>query len=213
MLKGLLLKDLLILKRGILIGLAMLIFYGVLGKEFNDASFLAGYFLLFFTLISISSYAYDEQARWTPYALTITMSRSKLVQSKYLLSLIMVIMGFLCSLIITIPQLISKSGTFVLTISPIIWGSLYISLLINFLIIPILFKLGSENSRMIIFALCAIPTIITILLGKNNMLPTLSKDLIETITRFLPYIGVISIVFFGFLSYYISLKIVNKKDF
>jgi ABC-2 type transport system permease protein len=213
MLRGLLLKDLLILKRGILIGLAMFIFYGILGKEFNDASFLAGYFILFFTLISISSYAYDEQAKWTPYALTITMNRTKLVQSKYLLSLIMVIMGFLCSLLITIPQLISKPGTFVLTISPIIWGALYISLLINFILIPIIFKLGSENSRMIMLAICIIPSIIVFLLGKKNLLPTLSKEQIETIIKIAPYIGVISIVLFGVLSYYISLKIVKKKDF
>lgn len=213
MLRGLLLKDLLILKKAFLIAFAMLLFYGILGMDFNDASFLGGYFLLFFSLLTLSSYAYDEQARWTPYALTITMNRTKLVQSKYLLSFIMVALGFFSSILIALPQLISKSDTFVLKISPITWGSLYVSLLFNFILLPIIFKLGSENSRMIIFALCAIPTIAIVLLGKNNLLPSISKEMLEKITKILPYIGVVTAVLFGFLSYYISLKIVKKKDF
>lgn len=213
MLRGLLIKDLLILKKAFLIGLVMIIFYGILGIESDDASYLGGYFLLFFSIFTISSFGFDEQAKWTPYALTITMNRAKLVQSKYLLALIMIVLGFLCSILITIPQLAIKSGTFGITISPVTWAALYISLLFNFILLPVLFKLGSENSRMIILALCALPTIVIILLGKNNLLPSISKEMIETIIRYLPYIGVISIILFGLLSYFISLKIVKKKDF
>lgn len=213
MLRGLLLKDLLILKKGLLIGGTILVFYSILGIYGEEASSFSAYFLLFFSLISISSYAYDEQARWVPYALTTTINRTKLVQSKYLLAFFMIGLGFLCSFLLSLPYQIVQSNTFVLTISPITWSFLYVSILFNLILLPILFKLGSENSRIIIFALCALPTILLVILDKYNFLPDMNQATIESIIRYLPYIGVISILILGLLSYSISLKIVKKKDF
>lgn len=212
MLKGLLLKDLFILKKSLLFGLAFLVFYGVIGMSSNDISFISTYFVIFFTLISVSSYALDEQARWMPYALT-TTNRTKLVQSKYLLAFIMVIFGFICSYALTLLQQATQSGTLVLTISPTAWARIYVSLLFNFIILPILFKLGSENSRIIMFAIVALPTILIAILSKNNSLPSINQASLESLIRYLPYIGVISVLLIGFFSYFISLKIVEKKDF
>lgn len=213
MLRGLLLKDLLILKKGLLMGGTILVFYSILGIYGEEASSFSAYFLLFFSLISISSYAYDEQARWVPYALTTTINRTKLVQSKYLLAFFMIGLGFLCSFLLSLPYQIVQSNTFVLTISPITWGFLYVSILFNLILLPILFKLGSENSRIIIFALCALPIILLVILDKYNFLPDMNQATIESIIRYLPYIGVITILILGLLSYSISLKIVKKKDF
>lgn len=213
MLRGLLLKDLLILKKGLLMGGTILVFYSILGIYGEGASSFSAYFLLFFSLISISSYAYDEQARWVPYALTTTINRTKLVQSKYLLAFFMIGLGFLCSFLLSLPYQIVQSSKFVLTISPITWGFLYVSILFNLILLPILFKLGSENSRIIIFALCALPTILLVILDKYNFLPVINQATIESITKYLPYIGVISILILGLLSYSISLRIVQKKDF
>lgn len=212
MLRGLLLKDLLILKKGLLFGLVFLVFYGVIGMSSGDVSFFSTYFVIFFTLIGVSSYALDEQAKWMPYALT-TTNRTKLVQSKYLLSFIMVILGFICSFVLTLLQQVTQSGILVLRIPPITWGGLYVSLLFNFILIPIVFKLGSENSRLIMFALLALPTILIFILSKNNSLPTIDQATVESVIRYLPYIGVITILIFGFLSYFVTLKIVKKKDF
>lgn len=212
MLRGLLLKDLVILKKGLLLGISMLVFYGVLGMSSGDVSFMSSYFLLFFSIISVSSYSLDEQARWMPYALT-TTNRTKLVQSKYLLTFIMIFLGFICSFVLTLLPQITQSTTLVLTISPITWGAVYVGLLFNFILLPIVFKLGTENSRIIMFALMALPTILIVILSKNNSLPTIDQTTLVSLIRYLPYVGVISILLFGFLSYSISLKIVKKKDF
>lgn len=213
MLRGLLLKDLLILKKGLLMGGTILVFYSILGIYGDETSSFSAFFLLYFSLISITSYAYDEQARWVPYALTTTINRTKLVQSKYLLAFFMIGLGFLCSFLLSLPYQIVQSSKFVLTISPITWGFLYVSILFNLILLPILFKLGSENSRIIIFALCALPTILLVILDKYNFLPDMNQATIESIIRYLPYIGVISILILGLLSYSISLRIVQKKDF
>lgn len=213
MLRGLLLKDLLILKKGLLMGGTILVFYSILGIYGDETSSFSAFFLLYFSLISITSYAYDEQARWVPYALTTTINRTKLVQSKYLLAFFMIGLGFLCSFLLSLPYQIVQSNTFVLTISPITWGFLYVSILFNLILLPILFKLGSENSRIIIFALCALPTILLVILDKYNFLPDMNQATIESIIKYLPYIGVITILILGLLSYSISLRIVKKKDF
>lgn len=213
MLRGLLLKDLLILKKGLLMGGTILVFYSILGIYGDETSSFSAFFLLYFSLISITSYAYDEQARWVPYALTTTINRTKLVQSKYLLAFFMIGLGFLCSFLLSLPYQIVQSNTFVLTISPITWGFLYVSILFNLILLPILFKLGSENSRIIIFALCALPTILLVILDKYNFLPDSNQATIESIIKYLPYIGVITILILGLLSYSISLRIVKKKDF
>ncbi len=213
MLRGLLLKDLLILKKGLLMGGTILVFYSILGIYGDETSSFSAFFLLYFSLISITSYAYDEQARWVPYALTTTINRTKLVQSKYLLAFFMIGLGFLCSFLLSLPYQIVQPNTFVLTISPITWGFLYVSILFNLILLPILFKLGSENSRIIIFALCALPTILLVILDKYNFLPDMNQANIESLIKYLPYIGVITILILGLLSYSISLKIVKKKDF
>lgn len=213
MLRGLLLKDLLILKKGLLMGGTILVFYSILGIYGEETSSFSAFFLLCFSLISITSYAYDEQARWVPYALTTTINRTKLVQSKYLLAFFIIGLGFLCSFLLSLPYQIVQSNTFVLTISPITWGFLYVSILFNLILLPILFKLGSENSRIIIFALCALPTILLVILDKYNFLPDMNQANIESLIKYIPYIGVITILILGLLSYSISLKIVKKKDF
>lgn len=213
MLRGLLLKDLLILKKGLLMGGTILVFYSILGIYSEETSPFSAYFLLCFSLISITTYAYDEQARWVPYALTTTINRTKLVQSKYLLAFFMIGLGFLCSFLLSLPYQIVQSSKFVLTISPITWGFLYVCILFNLILLPILFKLGSENSRIIIFALCALPTILVVILDKYNLLPDINQANIESLIKYLPYIGVITILILGLLSYSISLKIVQKKDF
>lgn len=213
MLRGLLIKDLLILKKALLMGCVILGFYSILGVYGDDVSSFSAFLLLFFGLISTTSYAYDEQARWAPYALATTINRTKLVQSKYLLSFIMITLGFLYTFILTLIHQIIHSSEFVLTISPVTWGALYVSLLFNFILLPILFKLGSENGRIIIFALCALPTVLIVILDKYNLLPDINQSTIESITKYLPYIGVISILIFWSLSYTICLGIVKKKDY
>ena len=125
----------------------------------------------------------------------------------------MIGLGFLCSFLLSLPYQIVQSSKFVLTISPITWGFLYASILFNLILLPILFKLGSENSRIIIFALFGLPTILLVILDKYNFLPVINQATIATIIKYLPYIGVISILIIGLLSYSISLRIVQKKDF
>ena len=62
-------KDFLLLKKQLLYVLVLAVFYTVIAVSgFLSASILPGMVVLFATMLPITSFSYDEQARWGQYA-------------------------------------------------------------------------------------------------------------------------------------------------
>ncbi|WP_167958247.1 ABC-2 transporter permease [Anaerosporobacter faecicola] len=213
MLRGLFIKDLIVLKKSFIIALALLIFYSILGIGSGDLSFFATYFVVFFSIINISTFSFDEQSKWMSYVLTTSITRTKLVQSKYLNSFFFILGGMLCSTILSVVQHLTNPETPFTIFSSYSIGALAGGLLFNFIVLPIIFKLGSENSRMIMLAVLGIPTVLVIILSKNNVFANIDSAFLTQFLKYLPYLGSVVLILSGILSYMISLNIMKKKDF
>lgn len=208
---GLVLKDLLVLRKTAKLYIAMLSFYLVLALAgvFSHAM-LTGFVALFTMMLPISSFAYDELARWDKYAAALPVSRRGIVGSKYLLALLL---GAIAGALILI-----SSGLFWLLkdTAPgevLLTGLACVAagLLMNSILLPLLFKFGAEKGRLLTMAVLAVIFLLGFgggkLLGYHEFpeMPPCLKTLFPLILA-----GVLILALF--VSYQVSLGIYRKKE-
>lgn len=202
--KGLLLKDLLNLKKQSKIYLALILFYLVFSIINNNASFFGGMVCILSAMLPITALSYDERAKWDKFALTMPVSRRDMVTSKYLLGFLFALAGsillFLCNLFTKIELSENMITTAVF---------LGIGILILSILLPLLFKFGVEKGRIIMMPIFFIPAIIVMLLSKSgiNLHPPGEKMI-----QLLSYTAPVVVIAIAILSIMISLKIYQKKE-
>ena len=93
---GLLMKDLLNIKRTLLGMLGLMAIYGVVFSALmgDASSFLSSMLTVIFITVTVSSFSYDALVRWDRYALSLPVSRRDLVASKYLLAVVLAVLLF-----------------------------------------------------------------------------------------------------------------------
>lgn len=215
--KGLLLKDFLILKaQGKIYG-AMLLVYAALSLAGNYSLFSAMLAVLMM-ILPLSSFTMDEQARWDKFAAALPDGRRRIVQCKYqfllLLTGVVLVIGAVFSVVLvrlgrggemSLPELLLVAVT-----------SCGVGLLINLLIFPFLFKYGSTKSRIILVTafgvLFAVIALGAVLLKPSGIeLSLLTKDLPSPVV--LGVIAAAVLVVGGVVSYGCSMRIYANKEF
>lgn len=216
---GLLIKDFLTLKKYSKNMLLSLLIYAVWSYMANDASFLIIFSIIIFSMVTVTSMAYDEQYHWNHYALTMPVSRSTIVLSKYALGMLLCLIGTVLSLTgaLFICVINNFSADMLETLLVIAVAGIMIGLLFISIYLPFVFKLGAEKSRMIVASIFLVPYIIIGILSKTapgvvstglNALSTL-----ETTPRGSFISITIGILIVLIVSFMISLSIFKKKEF
>ena len=209
---GLILKDLLNLRKYMKqLGL-ILILYIFLSINFKSPNYIIFMMILLTSMMIVTSMAYDESTKWDKYALTMPITKEDLVKSKYALlvllalsgSIISIIFGFIISKFIGVTnykELLLTSG-----------GVALASLFLFSILLPIIFKLGTEKARIFMMLIFAIPAILVT--GLSSFLKDLSIPMpTEEQIKYLGYVSPIIVLIFFVISYQISVYILNKKDF
>ena len=91
--KGLIFKDLFLLRGLWRNYLPMILIYAVISAISSSASILITLLCILIILIPTTTFTYDEAAKWDTLALTMPVRRSQIVGAKYLVSLIIAIGG------------------------------------------------------------------------------------------------------------------------
>lgn len=171
--KGLLLKDLYNLKSSSkVIGLVVL-FYFIFGIISGEASFMSAFIMVMMLTLPITAISYDERSKWNIYAASMPIKRKDIVICKYILGLILGLSGSIISLVYT--GLINKSISMENIYNSVTVTSLGFVLLA--LLIPVMFKLGTEKGRIIMITIFLIPTMLILML--SNLTPNI--DLMEVV--------------------------------
>lgn len=213
--KGLILKDLLNLKKAIktmlIVGIAYSIFFSTV-----QPTFLTGILTLLFSMQSLSSFSYDEYAKWDSYALTFPISRKDLVFSKYILFMTFPIIGSVLSIILSMIIGLFKQTLMVEEIFASAMGFLFSMEILFLIILPLIFKFGIERGRIMItvvsFSIFGIGFLVIKLIQALN-LPFLSLEQIYALTPIIPWIALVMVALIAYLSYQVSLRIVEKKEY
>lgn len=209
---GLILKDLLNLKKYMKqLGIVLIVFIFI-AINLKSPSYVIFMMILITSMMIVTSMAYDESTKWDKYALTMPITKKDLVKSKYALLVILALSGGIISLILgfVISKLTDVSNYKEILLTS--FGVTLASLVLFSILLPIIFKMGTEKARIIMLIIFAIPSILATVLSKflkdfAIALPT------EEQIMYLGYASPFIVLLIVFLSYSLSVSILNKKEF
>ncbi|WP_313343199.1 ABC-2 transporter permease [Sedimentibacter sp.] len=201
---GLIIKDLINLKKLSKVYLLILLFYFIVGMAGGNQDMFGGMIVMLAVMIPITALSYDEKNKWDRYALTMPLMRGTIVLSKYVLGLIFLIAAFTLALI-----------TNIIFTEIILYENLMINLttfsvgiiMISF-VLPIILKFGVEKGRILMMIVFFTPVAIIVMLPKLGI-PAPEQETIEMFLRYLPIAAIITYV----LSILVSMSIYKKKEF
>lgn len=207
---GLILKDFYTLRQYCKTMLFMLVFFALisLGLD-NPATFFEGFIIIMSMMMSIYSFSYDNLAKWDRFGLSLPVTRKEVVASKYILSLLLCLIGLLLSFLISSVMLYIKPvDGFGLTDHLISIAGISAVVIIFFsLLLPLIFKFGVEKSRLLLIAILAVPTSALIALGQLGIsLP--SDEFFLSVLKTMPFLVIVLYI----LSYLLSVKIYTAKE-
>lgn len=154
--KGLLLKDIFSLKKQMVQFLLFPIFYLILALSSSGMGYIMGMMTLLLPMYVFSSFYYDDMVKWTQYAGALPLGRKQIVLSKYLLGILLTLVGAVISLIsgVVLCAIISEIsfGLYVLSVL----AFMMVGLLYNSFLLPLIFRFGSEKGRLLSILVMAI---------------------------------------------------------
>lgn len=214
--KGLLRKELLALKSTFSILVVFVLVYAIIGVMGDNSSMVSGVLAVILMMLPANSISYDEFYHWDKYALTMPISRKKVVQSKYLLCFLL--FGLFLVVGVTFSGLLDGNWADALFTNLLVAA---MSLLMSVIALPCMFKWGAQRGRLVIVLLCGVAgALIAILVislktgdlaremrvGEMMQGMLLSNGILLGITLIVTAIATI-------ISYRISCRIYNNKQF
>jgi ABC-2 type transport system permease protein len=210
-LKGLIIKDLLNLKKGIGTILYLIIIYSFFTYTTGNSGMIIGIIAFLMTSFTITSMSYDDMAKWDSYALAMPISRKNIVLSKYLLSLLLGIIGTILATICAFAIVYIKGDFWgvetILELLLTAYTVFAISIVYISIVIPLVYRFGVEKARILMVGSFILPTGIGYLLYKMGFrLPSIE------VLKVMLYLSPLFLVLILILSSYIAYSIYNKKD-
>ena len=204
--KGLIIKDLLNLRKSLKTMLVSLLFFGFYSFAMKSPEYLLGIATFMLSIMAITSIAYDEASEWETFALATPLSRKQLVLSKYALAGLLILIGVLSSGLISLFIIIpNKISVWQLAIGAYIVA--FIASLFIAILLPFVYKFGVEKARIVSITVFAIPAMLVFFLSKLNV-PMPNANQLLTLAKFSP----IFLILAFFISIKLSINFLAKKD-
>jgi len=205
--KGLIIKDILNLKRSLGSIVAILIFYIFLAYNSGDPSMLIGMVVFLLAMMTITSISYDDMAKWDKLALAMPISRKTIVLSKYVLSLLLIATGIFLSTTISYIIILINSDIGLPQLLLTSYIIFFLSTIFISIVLPLIFRFGVEKSRLMMMTVIGIPFGLFYLVNRLGFqLP--NEDQFMNIIKLSP----IFLILFLFISFNTSFKIYKNKD-
>jgi ABC-type transport system involved in multi-copper enzyme maturation permease subunit len=190
--KGLLLKDLLSLRKYARTLVIFILAYSVMTFFMDSPYFLSGIIVLMCSMVAITSFSFDHQAGWDVYALSLPVSRNDVVRSKYLLGLLLTLIGTVVSIIEgALYTVFAHTGSFLETLL-VSYALFAVGMLFISILMPLLFKFDPEKARLLIVAVFALPVAALVAFSNIADLKAPGEQLIGTLLALSPFIFRIS---------------------
>ncbi|MFA0816236.1 MAG: ABC-2 transporter permease [Anaerofustis sp.] len=207
--KGLLLKDILGLKRfgkTILVFLGIVLLIGIMNH--SDSSFYAGMIIMYTAMLTITSFSIDESSKWMQFALSMPIRRTTFVLEKYVLGLLLAFGGVLISLCMEEILIVTTHQSWNIEMLVGIAMTFFVGVIMISLFIPLLYRFGTEKARLMLILFFAVPFFGIFLMNQVFSFSIDSWD-VEAMIKLSPIITLIIVS----LSYIVSKKVVQKKEY
>lgn len=202
--KGLLLKDMLTLKRQGRILILLMGLYVIMSIMMKDSSVYSGMVLMICSMMPFTAAGYDERAHWEKYGLSLPVTRKQMVLSKYLLGLIFIGVGAVIVLIFNLVM-----GTVTIKESLVVTAALCgCGLVVLSFTMPVIFKFGVEKGRFVIIALVFVPVAGSMVLSNLKLRVPDTETLLH-----LAWAAPVIVLLILLISIVLSIDIFEKKEF
>ncbi len=215
--KGLLLKDMLILKNQKKTMLMIVILGIALSLTMQITSVIV-YFMMLGCMLALGTFAYDEMDNGYSFLFTLPVSRKTYVREKYLFMitwvLICAVFGIICCGILVLTGL-GKLENGWSDIPEYTLSMLTVILLIIAVSIPLRVKFGSERSRIVIYIIVGAGLLLGVITSRiAGPAAESAKALIAGLdpAKVIPILAAVSVILL-LISEQITQKIIAKKEF
>ncbi len=215
--KSLILKDLYNIGHNSKSMLFMLIVFWFLFVSSNGPTTYIIMCCVLCSMMVVTTFAFDEKAQWTAYAIIMPISKKQIVKSKFIVLLIFTLIGALFGFIfggiggIVFQKLDYKSLEDWLTLTASSGVGLVISFLFGSIVIPLIYKFGAEKARVLSMVAFALP--IMIFAGLYQLLMMAGVVFNSTIIDIGLIASPVVVLIWSILMYRISYKIFSHKEF
>ena len=198
----LMLKDWYVLKKRSGITLFIILFFAVFAG-------LQGGFLytamctMMMIMLTLTTFAYDQSDGWEAYVSALPVSRKAVVQSKYLFGLLTVA----GSILLVLASTVVFRGFEVEILLNALAVQFFLGLFFLSLNYPLILKFGFEKSRVWYIL------ITFLIVGAGSALTTVASKAAPQNTASVTLIAGILVFSLLVISYFISLRIINRKEF
>lgn len=210
---GLLVKEYYTLRRYIKQYILLFIFFGALSVYMDSVIYFQAMVTMSMCMLVFTGMSYDSTAGWDKYVMTMPVSRKDVVRSKYIICVIYaaiaIVVSGIFSIIINRIYPMEDVGLMLMTIMAM--TLLCLIFIIYSILLPMIFKLGVEKTRILMIAVIMIP--VFAILGTAEYMPESVLDFIEQHAAIFGAAGVIMSVLIYCISYFISVGIFSKKEF
>ena len=156
---GLIWKDFMVSKRTVKAYLGIMIFYAALTvMGMFSVTFVTAFVSVMLIMLPISAFAYDEQAKWDRYAMSLPIGRSRVVGARYLFTLLIVLVSLAFALLAGVAVAVTGKGDLMEVLVSAL-TTLAAGLLIADVLLPLCYKVGPERARPYLYALVFIPAL------------------------------------------------------
>lgn len=213
---GLIAKDFLVMRKSIRTYILFLLFYFVMtALGIFPISFVTTLVQLIIMMLPLSTFSYDELAKWDRYAFSLPLGRRAVAGARYLfallLSLFAALFGLVSCLVLSAffhdPNLVENCLTVTVSLA---MGLLYCDILL-----PLTYKLGPERARPYFYLVIFLPIILLFgayklgLLNNLAFLLKLPDAVVIPFLLLLPLLPLMGMV----VSFLISCRILEGKEF
>lgn len=204
--KGLIVKDFLILRGQARMFMGILLLYVVMGVFMKDFSFFSAIILLVSAMLVVTTCAYDDSYKWNIYAGTLPIKKNQIVLSKYISSLLFVLTGVAVSLLFNFISVAFGNLNFGDTLHTL-YFTVVGSLLFVSIMLPIIFRFGTEKSRLLL------PVLVALLIAGVFVLKELGVELPagDRINQLADF-AILPVAVLFFLSYLLSCKVFRRRE-
>jgi len=214
---GLVLKDLLILRKTLKSYAIMLAFYlAMAAMRLFDLSFVTSIINIIIMILPLSAFAYDEQAKWDRYALSLPLGRRAVVGARYLFVAILLLFVAVFGLLFCVLLSAMASQDLAESIATL-FASTAMGLFIADITLPLSYKLGPERARPYFYAVTFLPLVLFFGAYKLGFLDNVDLSWIDALptVRALGLFALLPLAALAGLaiSYFISCRIVDRKEF
>ena len=220
--KGLLYNDYMSMQKVLKTSLVIYVLFTIFSLLSDNIIFAVDYTLVFILMVPINIFYSDEKNKWEQYAFTMPVSPKQYVREKYIFFVLTQTIGYVLAYMIVLISYMYNRESFDSTIFDMINVTSAVSGILPVIVIPVMFKYGTEKGRITMLSLLFLPFILVKVLESTSVLTSilqaiqkiaLTVEITKVFTETHGVILFIPMIILYLISYAVSLHIYSKKEF